>query len=949
MACHPHDAEGAERTRREMFMNRTRALRLSAISFALGVSIATAAFADVVVPGPGGDDALPIGTQRLLATYPGAHAALHSANNQVTQVYGMPMSSGATAAEAVQSFLQNHIDAFGISGLDVSVTAEIDLGGKFTSFDLAQFVDNTPVEYGLGRILVLHPQNGDQFRVVYAGGHFANPKGQPLAEASYSAQWAMDRIKAMPAWRQLTNWSDASLVVYYGEGDVNQWVAPVRAWKFTGTGKHVDDAGEHQHKYTFFINAATGQFIHARNEILHVDVQGSISGWATPGTRPDWPSNPETVQRMGQIRVAITGGSSAFADLNGNFVIPNPGSTAVDVNASTNPSQFFNLVETGGTAITVAGNVVPPGPINLILNDARTELGTAQVNAQIHAVRTRNYYRTLVPGRNLANIQINTSVSGTCNAFYNGNSINFYRIGGGCANTSYSTVVAHEYGHHIVNQLGLAQGAFGEGFSDTMAIMIYDVGIIGEEFLGEFGGAVRNPEAANQQFPCSSAIHTCGQVLGGFWREFRNLIVARDGTTNGLTLVRRLHADYSNITAGGEGTNAFHPNGVIQVLTVDDNDGNINNGTPNFAQVCNAAAQHGITCPALSLIQFSYPNGRPVTLVPGQPTQVRVDVTALGAQPVPGTGEVLYSINGAAFVTASMAQGNPNQYTATIPAQTCLNEVRYYFRATATGGTVVSDPSNAPTSAFAVTASNGSTAVADTAFEAATNEGWQGGAIGDTATTGQWVRVDPNGTAAQPEDDRTPAPGVNAWVTGQGVPGGGLGDADVDGGFTTLVSPTIDLAGAGAATVSYWRWFDNTRGGAPAEDTFLVDVSNNNGTTWTRFETVGPASQNVGGWINVSRRIDSVLPLTNQMRFRFIAQDLGTGSLVEAGIDDFNVTRINCAPPCAADWNADGTLDFFDYLDFVADFDSSNADFNGDATTDFFDYLDFVAAYDAGC
>jgi endonuclease/exonuclease/phosphatase family metal-dependent hydrolase len=52
-----------------------------------------------------------------------------------------------------------------------------------------------------------------------------------------------------------------------------------------------------------------------------------------------------------------------------------------------------------------------------------------------------------------------------------------------------------------------------------------------------------------------------------------------------------------------------------------------------------------------------------------------------------------------------------------------------------------------------------------------------------------------------------------------------------------------------------------------------------------------------------------------------------------------------------ADFNADGTIDFFDYLDFVAAFsnDDPAADFNVDGSIDFFDYLDFVAAFSQGC
>ncbi len=54
---------------------------------------------------------------------------------------------------------------------------------------------------------------------------------------------------------------------------------------------------------------------------------------------------------------------------------------------------------------------------------------------------------------------------------------------------------------------------------------------------------------------------------------------------------------------------------------------------------------------------------------------------------------------------------------------------------------------------------------------------------------------------------------------------------------------------------------------------------------------------------------------------------------------------------CPADFNNDGIVDFFDYLDFVDDFSatSCNADFNNDGTIDFFDYLDFVDAFATGC
>ncbi|MDX2148203.1 MAG: GC-type dockerin domain-anchored protein [Planctomycetota bacterium] len=54
---------------------------------------------------------------------------------------------------------------------------------------------------------------------------------------------------------------------------------------------------------------------------------------------------------------------------------------------------------------------------------------------------------------------------------------------------------------------------------------------------------------------------------------------------------------------------------------------------------------------------------------------------------------------------------------------------------------------------------------------------------------------------------------------------------------------------------------------------------------------------------------------------------------------------------CPADFNDDGEIDFFDYLDFAAAYSSEepSADFNSDGTVDFFDYLDFADRYAQGC
>lgn len=54
---------------------------------------------------------------------------------------------------------------------------------------------------------------------------------------------------------------------------------------------------------------------------------------------------------------------------------------------------------------------------------------------------------------------------------------------------------------------------------------------------------------------------------------------------------------------------------------------------------------------------------------------------------------------------------------------------------------------------------------------------------------------------------------------------------------------------------------------------------------------------------------------------------------------------------CAAEYNCDGFIDFFDYDDFVADFEAGRpkADIDTDGFVDFFDFDAFVASFEAGC
>lgn len=177
--------------------------------------------------------------------------------------------------------------------------------------------------------------------------------------------------------------------------------------------------------------------------------------------------------------------------------------------------------------------------------------------------------------------------------------------------------------------------------------------------------------------------------------------------------------------------------------------------------------------------------------------------------------------------------------------------------------------------------------------DAETNRGWQlGGAPGDAATSGRWERVNPNGTGGgtiQPEDDHTPAPGVTAFITGQAAVGSPAESSDVDGGVTSLISPTINTSDLGAAQIGLHRWMVDS-GGFFDGGQMSISVSADGGTNWTTMKVI-PNGQ--AAWIRESFDLGSFASLTAQTRVRVQAQPNTpyANAVLEGGVDDFEIVR----------------------------------------------------------
>ncbi|MEM1452748.1 MAG: choice-of-anchor B family protein [Planctomycetota bacterium] len=271
---------------------------------------------------------------------------------------------------------------------------------------------------------------------------------------------------------------------------------------------------------------------------------------------------------------------------------------------------------------------------------------------------------------------------------------------------------------------------------------------------------------------------------------------------------------------------------------------------------------------------------------------VGVEITELTAGSLdPANAQLVYDA-GAGMTSVPLVANGGSSFTAAFPSIVCGAAVEWYVTATSTNGQTVTAPAAGDADPFVSIAADG--IIVQRSDDMETAAGWVGGAPGDTASTGQWTRGNPNGTDAQPENDNTPS-GTQCWFTGQASPGSGIGSNDVDGGRTTLLTPTFDMSGLDDPIVSYFRWYSNDQGGSPNADVFDIEISNNGGSSWARVERVGPSGAGTsGGWIeNVFRVRDFVSP-TAQVRMRFIASDLGDGSIVEAAIDDFRIDDVEC-------------------------------------------------------
>lgn len=850
--------------------------------------------------------------QELRRSHPGAR--VYRSGGDVTAIYGTQLSTGATPVASARNYLARWegLYATDVGELRPVPNAEgrIQFGvmqdrltdePRFHTFRLVQHHEGLPVfRKGMGfltRNEPGHPLVLTRFDVVELEGvELAVPVDAPRVSLEMERRVlehldAEDRSSLLQA--MLPELSEERYVVWAGVDGI--LATPRLAVSFVITRGSVQTVPDYQ-KYFVVAAADTGEVLLAETMIHNaaseplVDVSGTVSGNATDGIR-SIECDPESPIGLPWVEVEILGGSSVFADANGNFTIPNAGATAVTVRSPLR-GQWFEVRDqsAGNTIPELMLNVTPPGPADFLHNASLTEAETANVNAYLESNVIRDWVLSFEPTFPVIDTQtffdVNTNLNATCNAFYDGVSINFYMSGGGCTNSAMSDVVYHEYGHHLINVTGNGQGQMGEGTGDTVSVLIQDDPSLSPGWNLDCNTGLRTADNAHQ-YPCSGAIHDCGQLLSGCVWSTRN------------ELIQTEPADYREINSAlflgmlivrGQmtpGSSTIDPFITVLYLELDDDDANIGNGTPHYAEIAAGFGDHNMDAPPLELLQFDYPQGRPEAVHPSGIGEFTVAVSGLNGVPLGGSG-ILHVDRGSGFEEFPMTEIAPDLYEAQFPAAQCGSDLRYYVSANTVGGGTDTDPDPGEHYA-ALSAVRRVTAWSDD-FE--TNTGWT---VSGDALTGHWQRGVPVGGGVRGDPPSDGDGSGQCYVTENAA-----GNSDVDDGSTVLFSPQLDASGPGRKVLSYYRWYSNHSGDGPFEDTFVVEISNDDGASWTFLETVGPAGPEVsGGWFRQAFLVSDFLTPTAEMRLRFTASDLINGSIVEAGVDGIRIDSVSCGKAIA--------------------------------------------------
>ncbi len=359
-----------------------------------------------------------------------------------------------------------------------------------------------------------------------------------------------------------------------------------------------------------WIGMTSGKVLKSESNEYDFDVNGNVRAWVSQGISPDTSSYTLGSQPMGGITVTTSEGQSVVTDfITGNFTVPVT-NFPVSISVTLNGPYLQTNTLTGSPLQTAVQLTSVPRTFSIVLNNSPSEEVTAQVNAAYWANRLRNWIKytnandtvmdfTMVMDANRPNY--------ACAASFSGLSVRFGMAGTAfvqglgyttCPNSSFHAWVTHEAGHWLNLRYGTGNSllGMGEGAADAFAMYVADNSVVGKDYYGP-GTVVRNGDntrtfCGDTNLGCYGESHKDGEVLmGALWkvRSTLQLPSAYGRRPGGLIADRLLNSWF----------NAFDDQYIQSVikthwLILDDDDGNLQNGTPHATEISAGFAAQGI-------------------------------------------------------------------------------------------------------------------------------------------------------------------------------------------------------------------------------------------------------------------------------------------------------------------------------------------------------------------
>mgnify|MGYP001171782268 CR=1 FL=1 len=657
--------------------------------------------------------------------------------------------------------------------------------------------------------------------------------------------------------------------------------------------------------YICYVDANNGDLLMRKNTVMYEVQPANIHTEATLYT--SHPFNLSSVEDLVDLKIKdVSTGTNYYTDNNGDL----------NVNLSVGSQVEYQLE---GLYAEVRTNGITPSHVSTLNatnnfsfdNYATIQERTAYWGVNMIHTHLKNIFPTFT---NLDNqMETNVDEAGSCNAYFNGSSINFYAEGNGCAATAKIVdVVYHEYGHAINSQrygaFGMWNGGLNEGYADLWAITLTENPVLGYGWdLVDPSVYVRRYDQDRKIYPQDlvGEVHADGEIIAGaFWDTYLNL-----GSMP--QMIDLFKYTFDAAPDGPNGTEGIiYTDILLEVLYADDNDNNLFNGTPNDNAIVQAFALHGITLLSNAVISHN-----PISNSSGN---IPVNINASIQLTYPwalGSANCYYRLNNSNNWTTIPMNSTGNNYQANIPSQPNGTIIAYYISLEDNFGNE---------SAITPMAAN-ITPIKDAnlpffilvGYELMEEEDfdfnfgfWQTSDPNDNASTGMWEIGNPIGSFSDPSDpstivqtdsDHTQGGSTCAFTGNASSSLDGIGANDVDDGHTTLYSPFYDLTQYNNPAFSYWRWYTNSppSGANPGADWWQVLITDD-GLNWYYVENNLSSEIN---WRRFAFRASDYVNLTNQVQLKFIASDslrpgqyLDGGSLVEAAIDDLYLYEAQANP-----------------------------------------------------